>query len=131
MVLWIILFLGSVFMPLPLGTPFLYAGIALFVAGLLIFEIAMVPWFKTPSDEPVTGGLYRYSRHPVYIGVFVQYLGIGIASASGLFLLLILATIALSMATTPAEERFCAEKYGDSYRKYMKKTPRWLGPMKS
>jgi protein-S-isoprenylcysteine O-methyltransferase Ste14 len=131
MALWIILFIGSVFMPLPLGTPLLYAGIALFVAGALIFEIAMIHWFKTPTDEPVTRGLYRYSRHPIYIGVFVQYVGIGIASASGLFLLLILASIALSVATTPAEERFCSEKYGDSYIQYMNKTPRWLGPIKT
>jgi len=61
----------------------------------------------------------------------VQYIGIGIASASGLFLLLILVPIALSMATAPAEERFCVEKYGNSYRKYMNRTPRWLGVPKS
>jgi protein-S-isoprenylcysteine O-methyltransferase Ste14 len=131
MAVWILLFIYSIFLPLPLGTPFLYAGIALFLAGVAIVEIAMIPWFKTAADEPVTRGLYRYSRHPVYIGVSVQYIGIGIASASGLFLLLILVPIALSMATAPAEERFCSEKYGDSYRKYMNRTPRWLGVSKS
>jgi protein-S-isoprenylcysteine O-methyltransferase Ste14 len=26
-----------------------------------------------------------------------------------------------------AEERHCLEKYGDTYRKYMDRTPRWLG----
>jgi protein-S-isoprenylcysteine O-methyltransferase Ste14 len=131
MALWIILFIYSIFLPLPLGTPLLYAGIALFVVGFIIVEIAMIPWMKTAIDEPVTTGLYRYSKHPTYIGVFVQHIGIGIASASGLFLLLTVIQIALSMLTAPAEEQFCCEKYGDTYREYMNRTPRWLGAPKS
>jgi len=129
-VVWVILFIYSIFLPLPLGTPLLYAGIALFVVGLIIIEIATIPWVTAPVDEPVTRGLYRYSRHPVYIGVFVQYIGIGIASASGLFLLLMVVSIVLSILIAPAEERFCCEKYGDTYRDYMNRTPRWLGASK-
>ena len=124
---WVILFIYSLFLPLPLGTPLLYAGIALFVVGLIIVEIAGIPWAKTAVDEPITKGLYRYSRHPIYIGVFVQYIGIGIASASGLFLLLTVVNQALSISVAPAEERFCCEHYGDAYREYMERTPRWIG----
>jgi len=29
------------------------------------------------------------------------------------------------------EERFCLEKYGDAYREYMNRTPRWIGIPKS
>jgi protein-S-isoprenylcysteine O-methyltransferase Ste14 len=126
-VVWVILFIYSIFLPLPLRTPSLYAGIDLFIVGLVIIETAKVPWVKTAISEPVTTGLYRYSRHPTYIGVFVQYIGIAIASASGLFLLLIVVQIALSVAVVPAEERFCLEKYGNAYREYMNRTPRWMG----
>jgi protein-S-isoprenylcysteine O-methyltransferase Ste14 len=124
---WLILLGYSVFLPLPLGTPLLYTGTALFIAGLIITYIATMPWTKAAIDKPVTEGLYRYSRHPIYIGVFIQYMGIGIASASGLFLLFIVTSIALSAYTAPAEERLCLEKYGDDYRQYIKRTPRWLG----
>ena len=130
-VIWIILFIYSIFLPLPLGTPLLYAGIALFVVGLIVYEIAGIPWATTPVDEPITRGLYRYSRHPIYIGVFVQHIGIGIASASGLFLLLTVAQIGLSVPVVPAEERFCCEKYGDAYSEYTNRTPRWIGIPKS
>jgi protein-S-isoprenylcysteine O-methyltransferase Ste14 len=130
-VVWFMLLIYSVFLPLPLGTPLLYAGVALFIVGLIIFEIAGIPWATTPFEEPITGGLYRYSRHPIYIGVFVQYIGIGIASASGLFLLLTIVEIALSSSVLSAEERLCCEKYGDTYRDYMNRTPRWLGVPKS
>ena len=130
-IIWFALLIYSIFLPLPLGTPLLYAGIALFVVGLVIFEIAGIPWAKTAIDEPIVTGLYRYSRHPIYVGVFIQYLGMGIASASGLFLLLIVISITLSILVIPAEERFCLEKYGDTYRKYMNNTPRWMGIPKS
>ena len=131
MAVWFILLIYSVFLPLPLGTPLLYAGIALFVVGFIIYEIAGIPWATTPADEPVTKGIYRYSRHPIYIGVFVQYIGIGIASASGLFLLLTVIQIALSAIAVAAEERFCCERYGNTYREYMNRTPRWIGMPKS
>jgi protein-S-isoprenylcysteine O-methyltransferase Ste14 len=130
-IIWPILFVYSIFLPLPLGTPLLYVGITLFVVGLIIFEVAGIPWAKTAIDKPITTGLYRYSRHPIYLAVFVQYIGIGIVSASGLFLLLIILSIILSILIAPAEERFCLTKYGNTYRKYMNKTPRWIGIPKS
>ena len=129
--IWIILFIYSIFLPLPLGTPLLYAGIALFVVGVIICVIARIPWRTTPIDEPITKGLYKYSRHPIYIGFFVQCIGIGIASASWLFLLLMIIHIILAILCAPAEERFCLEKYGDSYQEYMNQTPRWIGIPKS
>jgi protein-S-isoprenylcysteine O-methyltransferase Ste14 len=120
------MFVYSIFIPLPIGTPLLFTGIAVFAVGLIIVWIAEIPWATAPEDAPVTGGIYRYSRHPIYIGVFVQYIGIGIASASGLFLLLVLVEIALSIVIAPAEERFCLEKYGETYREYIANTPRWI-----
>jgi len=131
MVIWFLLIIYSIFLPLPLGTPLLFSGIALFVIGFIIFEIANISWIKTEVDKPITTGIYRYSRHPVYIGVIVQFLGMGIASASGLFLLLAIVYIATSIYITPAEERYCIDKYGDSYKQYLNRTSRWIGMPKS
>jgi len=46
-------------------------------------------------------------------------------------LLLGLANIFWVRTEARVEERYCLEKYGDAYRKYMKRTPRWLGLPKS
>ena len=131
MAIWLLLILYSVFLPLPLRTPLLYVGIALFVVGLVVFEITNISWIKTEVDKPITTGIYQYSRHPIYLGVFIQFLGMGIASASGLFLLLAIIYIATSVYVTPAEERYCIDKYGDSYKQYLNRTPRWIGIPKS
>jgi protein-S-isoprenylcysteine O-methyltransferase Ste14 len=34
-------------------------------------------------------------------------------------------------SVVPVEERFLLEKYGESYREYMERTPRWIGVPKS
>ena len=128
---FLLLILYSIFVPIKTGTVWFYAGLAIFVWGLIVFKIAGIPWVTTPLNGPVIKGLYRYSRHPIYIAVFLQFIGIGIASASGLFLLLVIIHIIISITLLPAEEQFCCEKYGATYREYMDRTPRWLGVPKS
>ena len=124
----ILFFIYSIFLPLPLGTVWFYAGLTIFLLGLTIWEIVGISWTATPLDEPVTKGLYRYSRHPMYIAIFLQLIGAGIASASWLFLLLVIiyTVLQLFLLVTP-EEQFCLDKYGNAYREYMNRTPRWLG----
>jgi len=121
-------FIYSIFLPLQLGTAWFFVGIAVFLSGLAIWEIAGIPWISTPIEEPVTTGLYRYSRHPLYIGLMLQFVGMGVVSASWIFLLTALVwTVLQIFLLIGAEERFCLEKYGDAYREYLNRTPRWLG----
>ena len=55
-------------------------------------------------------------------------MGTSIASASGLFLLLALTYVVFQLfLLAPSEERYCLEKYGETYREYLNRTPRWLG----
>jgi protein-S-isoprenylcysteine O-methyltransferase Ste14 len=87
----------------------------------------MISYTVTPWDKPITGGLYRYSRNPMYIATALFLLGVGIASASWLFLLLSLVFTILNAFRATNEERYCLKKYGRAYRLYMQRTPKWLG----
>ncbi len=119
--------LYSVFLPLKLRTTWFYVGFLIWLVGAIVYMIVWVNFATTPIDKPVTKGLYRYSRHPMRLTPFVSLLGVSIASASWLFLLLsIIFTILYSLSGI-SEEQFWLEKYGDSYQKYMNKTPRWIG----
>jgi protein-S-isoprenylcysteine O-methyltransferase Ste14 len=124
-------FIYSIFLPLKLGTAWLYAGLAIFVLGLVMTLMTTYNFAATPLGEPVTRGIYRISRHPIYLSGFVLYAGIGIACASWVLLLCAVLWIAFFQIVVPAEERFLLEKYGNAYRKYMNRTPRWLGRPKS
>jgi len=121
----------SVFLPLKLGTIWFYVGLPITLIGLVTVTIAMANFATTPWDEPVTKGLYHYSRHPMYITTFIFLLGVGIASASWLFLLLSIIFTILNSQRAIHEERFCLEKYGGAYREYLNRTPKWIGIPKS
>ncbi|GAF90729.1 unnamed protein product, partial [marine sediment metagenome] len=62
----------------------------------------------------------------------LMFIGMGIASASWLFLLLaVIFSLNLVFIRAPQEERYCLERYGGTYREYMNKTPRWIAIPKS
>jgi len=63
----------------------------------------------------------------IYVTMVLQLIGVGIASASWLFLLFVIIFFILLSISVIAEERGCLEEYGDSYREYMNRTPRWIG----
>ena len=125
-VTWLTATAYSIFLPLQLGTMWFYIGLGVFLAGLIILIVATLNFAKAPHDEPITGSLYRYSRHPMYLAMFLIYIGAGFASASWLFFLLAIAAIVLVRSEAILEERHCLERYGNAYREYMNRTPRWI-----
>jgi protein-S-isoprenylcysteine O-methyltransferase Ste14 len=128
---YVLLLIYSVFLPLKVGTTWFYVGLPICLLGLIMLTVAMVNTATTPLDEPFTKGLYRYSRHPIYLTQILMFIGVGIASASWIFLFFtILRTIASLILIIP-EERFCLDKYGGAYREYMNQTPKWIGIPKS
>lgn len=126
-VLWLLSTAYSIFLPLKLGTAWFPAGLAIFLLGLATIVVGTVNFAATPTEQPVTKGVYRYSRHPGYAGLVLIYLGVGIASASWIFLLVTIIWAILLGISAKEEERDCLERYGPAYRDYMDRTPRWLG----
>jgi protein-S-isoprenylcysteine O-methyltransferase Ste14 len=123
----------SVFLPLKLGTIWFYIGVPITLLGLVGAILVLVNWASTAVGEPVTRGIYRYSRHPMYVTGVFMFLGVSIISASWVFLVL---TIIFGVgATRPyfvkIEEAQCLGHYGAPYREYMSRTPRWIGIPKS
>ena len=119
----------SVFLPLKLGTIWFYVGLPITLLGLVGTILVLVSWANTPAGEPVTRGIYRYSRHPMYVTMVLLLLGVSILSASWVFLLL---TIISGVGFTrpfflKVEEAECLGHYGAAYREYMNRTPRWIG----
>ena len=131
MVCWIASWIYSIFVPLKLGTPWFYVGLPIYLVGLIFAALATLTFAKTSSDKPNTEGIYRISRHPMYLGFVLIYLGVGIASASWVYLLVLLMVLGMYIPVLAIpEERLCLEKFGDAYREYMNRTPRWIGTPK-
>jgi len=127
MLVMLLLIAYSVFLPLKLGTVWFYAGLATYLVGLVLYLTAVVNIATTPVGQPWTKGMYRYSRHPITFSNSIAWVGASVASGSWILLLLSALVVVLQTAEANAEERGCLETYGDEYREYLNRTPRWIG----
>jgi protein-S-isoprenylcysteine O-methyltransferase Ste14 len=121
----------AVFLPLQLGTVWLYSGLIICLFGMVFTIVAILNFATSPKDKVITKGLYRFTRNPTYIGMILMQIGLGIACSSWLYLLLTVVLMILLNANLSAEERYCLHRFGDDYRKYKNITPRWIGIPKS
>lgn len=86
------------------------------------------PW--KPTTGLATGGIYRRTRNPMYqaFGLFV--LGFAFAFGSDwMFLSLPLAALIMHFAVVRREERYLAAKFGERYRDYCARVPRYGWPV--
>ena len=129
-VLGTLLFLGwlvlAILTPLSLREPVFAVGLVLYILGFTGFVVALLKFAGTPLDQPVRSGLYRVSRHPQQLTISVAFLGISIAMGSWPALGLILIGTIGAHYKIRAEETACLQVYGDSYRDYTEKVPRYF-----
>ena len=126
-IIWLLAMSYSAFLPLHLGTFWFYIGLSVFIIGLILFSMATFSFITTSPDQLITKGVYRYSRHPMYLATFIICLGTGIASVSLLFVLLSVIMVFCFHKEAIIEERYCLNKYKNAYPKYMSYVPRWIG----
>ncbi len=131
MIVFFTMIIYSIFLPLKLGTIWFNVGLAVYLLGFVISTTALISIAGTKPGEPFTTGIYRYSRHPIALGTVLPFVGAGIASASWLILLLSVILMVTSHFSAITEENATANKFGDSYREYINRTPRWIGIPKS
>ena len=105
-------------------------GLAFVVIGLGIELVAAFTLRRSYSStliiredhQLVTHGIYRLTRHPVYLGVLMVSVGVPIWTASWIGLLIMLGIIPLILRRIRSEEQMLIDEYGDSYRAYKKAT---------
>jgi protein-S-isoprenylcysteine O-methyltransferase Ste14 len=74
----------------------------------------------------VTGGPYRWVRHPMYVGVAFLVLAVSLITANVLLALAGTGVVALMVLRTSTEEAKLLERFGDAYREYAYRTGRFL-----
>ena len=112
------------------GSGVVVAGIAVELAG--IFEF----WRSRTSPNPlepchastlVTGGVYRYTRNPMYVGDAAILVGWAIHLGSLVALAGVVAFVAyIDRFQIPAEERALGDLFGSVYDGFRAQTRRWL-----
>ena len=111
--------------PLKMGTAFV-CGVVLYTAGLAGLVTAVIHYRDSPLGEPIRTGLYRFSRNPQILSIFVSFTGMILVVSSWVSLLFLAVTITGSHFSILGEEKRLTEQYGESYVEYKKKIPRYF-----
>jgi protein-S-isoprenylcysteine O-methyltransferase Ste14 len=119
---------GGYLVQLTVAGSLILIGLALAAAGIRNFFRAATP---VPTNEPtralVTTGIHSWSRNPIYLGLFLVYGGIGLATGSLWVLILTLPlAITIRYGVVAREEAYLERKFGDAYRYYKVRVRRWL-----
>ncbi|MGH8246663.1 MAG: methyltransferase family protein [Gammaproteobacteria bacterium] len=110
------------------GTAAIVIGVSITAWGAGAFSRAGTPIRPfQPSTVLVTHGLFRLSRNPMYLGMFVVLAGIGLVlgSLSPLFVIPPFFLL-IRNAFVRREEAFLGERFGQAYWVYSRRVPRWF-----
>ena len=120
---------------LPPHWPAGWIGAALFAAGLALVIWAIVTFSRAgtqvPTTEPtstiVGHGPYRFSRNPIYLGMFIVLAGLAVGLDT-VWMLAALAAFCLVIryGVIAREEVYLERKFGRGYLDYKDRVRRWI-----
>jgi protein-S-isoprenylcysteine O-methyltransferase Ste14 len=112
----------------PLSVLLIAIGLVLIALGLHEFmRVGTKVSPHQPSTALATGGIYAYTRNPLYLALTLIYLGIAAATnAIWMLLLVIPLLILIRYGVIAREERYLRVQFGEEYRQYKARVRRWI-----
>jgi protein-S-isoprenylcysteine O-methyltransferase Ste14 len=127
---YVLMLLLSLAERVAIGAILITAGATLGIAAVRAFRTAgthVEPW--KPTAALVSGGIFKWIRNPMYIGLTLILAGLAIMLASDWMLVLTIFLVpVLHFGVVKREERYLAAKFGEPYRRYLKAVPRYGWP---
>jgi protein-S-isoprenylcysteine O-methyltransferase Ste14 len=117
------------FVLLMVGVLLMAAAVALEIAAALAFRksrTSILP--HRAATNLVTSGPFRFTRNPIYLGNTMLVAGAGLVFGVGwLLVAAIAAAVAVHFLAVLREERHLSITFGDEWRRYAERVPRWIG----
>ena len=109
-------------------------GLALIIIGFTILLVAQVTLWRFYSStlvikedhQLITHGIYRLTRHPIYLGNIMFFIGVPVYASSLYGLLTMSALIPVFLNRIRIEERLLTDEFGDAYRTYKETTSKLI-----
>ena len=97
-------------------------GFILFVPAAILIASAVI---AAARGTLVKTGISGIVRHPMYLGTAIAAFALMLVFQSILSICLSIIAIALLWMASKFEDDYNIERFGNSYREYMKRVPRW------
>jgi protein-S-isoprenylcysteine O-methyltransferase Ste14 len=110
----------------PLYIRLLFLGLALVTAVYLSKSGHDAVGREQRGTKVVSSGAFRYVRHPLYSACLLFYLGLTVSTASIFSLVFFVVIFVFYNYIAGFEERLLGEKFGEEYKKYKKRTGKWV-----
>lgn len=105
------------------GVAMVAAGLAVRISAIFQLGARFSPLVSVQREHALeTHGLYAFVRHPGYFGALLAALGNSVAFGSALALPLPVLMLAAQLARIRSEEALMAERFGDEWRAYARRT---------
>ena len=113
---------------LGLGVAAIAAGLAIIRAAFSVFKrIGQDPNPRTSTPVITRDGPYRFTRNPMYLGLSLILLGLGVALANGWIVVMLVPTLAIMhYGVILPEERYLERKFGEEYARFRASVRRWI-----
>lgn len=86
------------------------------------------PW--KPASALVTEGIFAWLRNPMYVGLTLFLVALSLALASDWILVMTIGfVLVIHFGVVLREERYLEAKFGDAYRQYKARVPRYGIPV--
>lgn len=114
------------------AAPLVVLGIALAARSVKSFDLASTDErYAEPTSALVQDGPYTRTRNPMFLGLALLHLGVVVAANAAWALIGVpVLIIYLRYGVISREERFLEERFGDEYRSYKRRVPRWIPAFK-
>lgn len=112
---------------MPLAARLGLAGLVLLAAVYFVqtgHRVISDPSFK--GKGLIKDGAFARLRHPLYGGSILFYLAMVISTMSLAAFVILFAIVVFYNVIAAYEEKLLLKKYGDEYRAYQRKVPRWV-----
>lgn len=111
-----------------LGVLVALSGFALLLSSRIHFKRtgqSVIPWKPTP--ELIFRWPYTFTRNPMYVGMTLVEIGVGIAlNNRWITAFAVPALLVVHFIAVLPEEKYLSKKFGDSYRTYLTSVRRYL-----
>ena len=112
-----------------------YLGFIVTLLGIIIFVTAMTTMHdswragvdKTQKTKMITGGIYKYSRNPAFVGFDLFYIGTALSFSNAVNIIFACVAMIMLHFQILEEEKFLPAVFGEEYVNYKKRTRRYLG----